>query len=151
MTVHIRLATAEDADVLVGLMHDFYHDDGDPFDAEASRTAFTALLDEPTWGLVWLAEDGGNHIGYVALTFGYSMEFGGRDAFVDDLYVAPSHRGQGVGQALLGACEYACRELGIRAVHLAVRPANPAAALYRRVGFREREHRLMTKPLNPGR
>jgi ribosomal protein S18 acetylase RimI-like enzyme len=75
------------------------------------------------------------------------MQYGGRDAFIDDLYVLPSHRGRGVGSALFDACERACKGLGVRALHLGVRPTNRAAALYRRLGFREQEHRLMTKSL----
>jgi len=148
MNALIRPANVGDLDVLVALMRDFYVEEGDPFDAGASRAAFAALLADPSWGRVWLAEEAGVGIAYIALTLGFSLEFGGRDAFVDDLYVIPTHRGQGIGRALLSACEQACRELGVRALHLAVRPSNPAAVLYRRVGFRERQHRLMTKRLH---
>ncbi len=94
-----------------------------------------------------MADEGGALVGYVALTFGFSMEFGGRDAFIDDLYVVDSHRAQGIGRALIAACENTCKEAGVRALHLAVRPSNPAASLYRRLGFREQEHRLMSKRL----
>jgi ribosomal protein S18 acetylase RimI-like enzyme len=149
MTALIRAASLADVDALVTLMSAFYREDGDSFDADASRAAFTALLAEPAWGRVWLAEEDGSVIAYVALTLGYSMEFGGRDAFVDDVYVVPTHRGRGVGSALLAECEQACHELGVRALHLGVRPSNRAAALYRRFGFREQQHRLMTKRLTP--
>lgn len=143
----VRGATAADVEALVVLMRDFYREDGDAFSEDESRAAFAALVATPAWGRVWVADDGGSLVGYVALTFGYSMEFGGRDAFIDDLYVVPSHRAQGVGRRLIAACEDACREVGARALHLGVRPTNPAASLYRRVGFREQEHRLMTKRL----
>ena len=141
----IRPARQGDVDQLVGLMRDFYGDDGDPFGEDESRACFRTLVSDSLWGRVFVADDGDSLAGYAALTFGFSMEFGGRDAFIDDLYVAATHRGKGLGRALIGACEQACVDAGVRALHLAVRPGNPAAALYRRVGFRERQHRLMTK------
>jgi GNAT superfamily N-acetyltransferase len=151
MNTQIRPATAGDLDTLVALMRDFYREDGDPFDAGASRAAFAALLAESSWGRVLVAEEDGTAVGYVALTLGFSLEFGGHDAFVDDLYVAPAHRGRGFGTALLAACEETCRKLGVRALHLAVKPSNRAAVLYGRRGFRDRPHRLMTKPLDDER
>jgi GNAT superfamily N-acetyltransferase len=149
MNASIRAATAGDLETLVWLMRDFYREDGDPFAETDSRAAFGALLADPSLGGIWIAQDEPTAVGYVALTLGFSMEFGGRDAFIDDLYVVPSHRGQGIGHALIAACEGACKDLGIRALHLAVRPANPAAFLYRRLGFREQHHHLMTKRLEP--
>jgi ribosomal protein S18 acetylase RimI-like enzyme len=149
VTASIRAATSADIETLVALMRDFYDEDGDPFHAEVSRAAFATLLAEPSSGRVWLAEEGALAVGYVVLTLGFSMEFGGRDAFVDDLYVVPRRRGRRVGHALLDACETTCRGLGVRALHLEVKPTNPAAALYRRLGFRDHLHHLMTKRLAP--
>jgi len=35
-------------------------------------------------GRVWLIQYQGQVIGYVILTLGYSLEYGGRDAFIDE-------------------------------------------------------------------
>lgn len=144
----IRPANAGDLETLVALMRDFYREDADPFDAKESQAAFAALLAEPSWGRVWLAEHESIVVAYAVLTLGFSMEFHGRDAFIDDLYVARAHRGLGIGNALIAACEKACKDLGVRALHLEVRPTNPAASLYRRLGFRDHQHHLMTKRLD---
>lgn len=149
MNASVREATAGDLETLVALMRDFYREDGDPFLENESRAAFATLLSTPSLGSVWLAQQETVVVGYVALTLGFSLEFGGRDAFVDDLYVVPSQRGQGIGRAMIAACERSCRDLGVRALHLAVRPTNRAASLYQRVGFRYQEHRLMTKRVDP--
>jgi ribosomal protein S18 acetylase RimI-like enzyme len=148
MKVSVRPATAEDLETLVDLMREFYREDGDPFHEKESRAAFATLLAEPSLGKVWIAEQSTIVVGYAVLALGFSMEFLGRDAFIDDLYVVPSHRGQGIGHALIAACEEACNDLGIRALHLEVRPTNPAASLYRRLGFRDHHHHLMTKRLD---
>jgi ribosomal protein S18 acetylase RimI-like enzyme len=87
-------------------------------------------------------------VGYAVLLFGYSLEYRGRDAFVDDVYLAPARRGRGLGRTVLEQVESAARELGVRALHLEVERENAAAqALYRRRGFRDTERLLMTKIL----
>jgi ribosomal protein S18 acetylase RimI-like enzyme len=150
MTVSVRAANADDLETLVALMRNFYHEDADPFHEEASRAAFATLLADASLGKVWIAEQHTIVVGYAVLTFGFSMEFLGRDAFIDDLYVVPSYRGHGIGRALIAACEEGCKNLGVRALHLEVRPTNPAASLYRQLGFRDHQHHLMTKRLDSG-
>ena len=82
------------------------------------------------------------------LTLGFSLEFLGRDAFVDELFVAPKHRGRGLGLAAIRFLEPVAAQLGVAALHLEVGPDNEKAlGLYRRAGFEDRRHRLMTKLL----
>ena len=68
--------------------------------------------------------------------------------FIDDLYLAPNMRGQGVGRKLLDfALEEAAR-LGIGTLHLEVETDNARAArLYRSAGFEETGRRLMRRRL----
>jgi GNAT superfamily N-acetyltransferase len=67
---------------------------------------------------VWLAEIDGHVAGHLVLTFCHSMEYGGRSAFIDDLFVRPELRNRGVGRALVGHARSVCEELGVRAMHL---------------------------------
>jgi GNAT superfamily N-acetyltransferase len=132
------------------MMCEFYAEGGTPFDHESSREALGPLLEGGPWGQVWLLRDGDDQAGYVVLTLGYSLEFGGCDAFVDELYVRPAHRGRGLGRHALSVVEAACRDLGVRALHLEVHRTNPRArALYEAEGFQDRGHFLLTKRLNP--
>lgn len=85
-------------------------------------------------------------MGYVALCFGYSIELGGRDAFIDELFLVENARGQGIGKKVL---EYVTRQaasLDIAAVHLEVAHANDRAKrLYLQAGFSPRDrYHLMT-------
>lgn len=58
-------------------------------------------------------------------------------AEIKRMYVAPSHRGRGIGRVLLGGLERRCRELGYRRVRLDTGPEQPAArAIYERAGYR---------------
>jgi ribosomal protein S18 acetylase RimI-like enzyme len=144
-----RPAAESDVGVLLELMGALYDEDGStPLREDAAETALRGLLAAPDRGLVWVIEQAGEAAGYLVLTWGYSLEFHGRDAFIDELYVAPSCRGAGLGRQAVEWAEAACRAHGAGAVHLEVEIDNERAhALYRRSGFAERGLRLMTKRL----
>jgi ribosomal protein S18 acetylase RimI-like enzyme len=144
----LRPATAADLEPVLGLHRDFFREDGYPFHAEESRTNLARLLGDPNLGRLWVMDDGGTLVGYLVLAFGFSLEFRGRDAVIDELYVAPSHRARGLGRRALAVAEAACRELGVRAIHLVVeRKKENARTLYRRAGFVAPDRELMTKRL----
>jgi GNAT superfamily N-acetyltransferase len=153
MAVTPRPATPGDLEALHAMRREFYADDGSAFADGVARAALAELLAQPAWGRVWvLADDeaGGAPAGFAILAFGFSLEFHGRDAFVDELYLRAPYRGRGLGALALAALEDAAREAGVRALHLEVDPANDRAlALYDRWGFRRHARTLMTKWLTP--
>src|ERR1700704_5336839 len=140
-----RLAQLADLEAVLALHRDFFEEDHYPFHEEETRANLARLLSEPSLGRVFVLEEGWVPAGYLVLTFGCSLEFSGRNALVDELYVAPGHRGRGHGTRALAAAEELCRELGIRAIHLVVeRYKEDAQALYRQVGFVAYERNVMT-------
>jgi len=144
-----RLAQLADLEAVLALHRDFFAEDHYNFREEETRANLTLLLSDPSLGRVFVLEEGGVPTGYLVLTFGFSLEFSGRNAVVDELYVAPAHRGHGHGTRALAAAEELCRKLGIRAIHLVVERYKEAAqALYRRVGFVAYERNVMTKTLD---
>lgn len=148
MKVRFRATLSGDAERVVSLMRDYYEEDGYPFDARAARAAVEGLLARPELGQLWCVEGGGEIVGYFALTLGYSFEYRGVDAFLDELYLAPAYRRQGIGTKALACLEDRARALGVRALHLEVeKDKAPAIGLYRRWGFREHDRFLMTKRL----
>jgi [ribosomal protein S18]-alanine N-acetyltransferase len=65
------------------------------------------------------------------------MRYGDDEAQLFLLAVSLSHRGRGIGKALLSWLEVTARTAGITAIRLQVRSTNDAAiAFYRSVGFR---------------
>lgn len=142
-------AKLDDLDALTRLERQYYLEDGYPFAENEARTAIARLIEDPSLGRIWLAWDGQTPVGYVVLALGYSLEYRGRDAFIDEIYFLPSHRGRGLGAKGLALAEAACRELGVRALHLEVeRDKEAAQALYRKQGFVDHERYLMTKRLD---
>jgi diamine N-acetyltransferase len=85
------------------------------------------------------------------VTLGYSLEHGGRDAFLDEVVVSPELRGLGLGRRLLGEAEAYCRRQGVGSLHLEVeRRHRGAISLYRKAGFASTRRILMTRRLRPG-
>jgi ribosomal protein S18 acetylase RimI-like enzyme len=141
-----RPATQEDLNALLELEASFYAGEGYPFDNESARAAVARLMREPERGRIWVVAKGDRLVGYFILTFGYSIEFGGVDALLDELYLEPEARGVGLGRRALAVAEAACVELGIRSLHLEVeRDKTSAQELYRKCGFNDHRRYLMTK------
>ena len=148
MPAAFRDATPADVPAILAHQRDYYATDGYAFDEAAAREAIAGLLADAHRGRLWVLADAGAVVGYLAVTFGWSLEYQGRDAFVDELYVAPSHRGRGLGRAAMTLAEEACRAAGVRALHLEVERENATArALYARMGFGDTGRILMTRRL----
>jgi GNAT superfamily N-acetyltransferase len=140
-TVELEAAGAAQLATLLPLVRG-YHEFENVTMSDAERAAALAPLLEPgsSLGRVWLVRQGGEVVGYAALTFGYSIEFRGRDAFVDELFLVAQARGRGIGSAVLGRVRAQAAALGLVALHLEVARDNlQARRLYERWGFAARE------------
>ena len=141
-----RPAERADVDAIVAMMRGYYAQDGYTFIEEEARDAALMLVDDPSLGRLWVTQDGGKIVGYVAVALGFSFEYRGREAFVDELQIAERHRGRGLGREALEVAEAWCREAGVNALHLEVeRHRENALELYRRRGFQDYGRYLMTK------
>jgi ribosomal protein S18 acetylase RimI-like enzyme len=140
-----RLATPADAELLLDLMRDYYAFDGHHYDREPAREALLGLLSNPNFGFAWLVFDSGTPVGYIVLCFGYSLEYLGRDAFIDEFYLIESYRGRGWGRKTLEFVVEQARQHQVRAIHLEVVQRNTAALeFYRKLGFQDHGHHLMS-------
>jgi len=145
MSASVRTAAPDDIGLLVELMSEFYAESDYTLDAARATEAFRTLLSDPRLGMVWLLEEPGAVAGYVVATLGFSMEYGGHDAFVDDLFVRPGYRQRGHGARALAAVQQFCEAAGVRAIHLEVERGNEGAQrLYRQVGFTDNARQLLT-------
>src|SRR5262245_9665212 len=141
-----KLADHSDLGILLDLAREYYAFDGHTYNRDVVHAALEGLIGKPAFGRVWLICDDAVPIGYVVLTIGYSIEYHGHDAFVDELYLRESYRGRGWGRGALTFVEQACRELGVHALHLEVERENTIAqAVYRKFGFEDQGRYLLTK------
>jgi GNAT superfamily N-acetyltransferase len=141
----ITKAHPADFDRLLDLVAMFYAEEGYRFDSGIAR-ALRELLADRSLGAVWVFRERDAIAGYLVVTFSFSLEFRGRNAFVDELFILQEHRGKGLGAAALAVAEELCRSLGIAGLRLEVERENPRAqALYERRGFRAHPRHIMTK------
>jgi len=151
MDPSFRHALETDCDLLLDMMREYYAYDGHTFDAAKARGALLAFLREPAFGLAWLISENMLPVGYIVLTLGYSLEYLGRDAFIDEFYIRESHRGRGWGSRALALVEQEARQLGVRSIHLeVVRKNTGAKEVYRKNGYLDHEHYLMSKWIETG-
>ncbi len=150
--VIFRPASLEDEEPLLGMMRNLAEQEPGAyyFDEPVVRQVLRKFLMTADLGQVWIFFDGKIPVGYIVLTLGFSFEYHGRDAFIDELYVQPEYRRQGIGKRAMRFVEERARELGVNALHLEVDQGNePAAELYRRTGYENHARFLMTKWLKP--
>ena len=144
MTIHLQrgdethLAQLE---TLVAAYHEFEHIPSLP---QQRARAIRQLIANPSLGAIWLIEVEGVVAGYIALCRGFSIEFAGFDAFIDEFYLLPEFRGRGVGKQVLTEIAEQARRLDINALHLEVARDNQAARkLYASAGFAARDKYLL--------
>ena len=137
-----------DLERLIALMTEFYAEADFPLNPARAAAAFLPLLERDDLGCVWLLRADGAAVGYVALTYCWSLEFGGRCAWVEDLFVRRDFRRRGLGRAALRQVRAECEALGVRAIHVEVGRQNDAAqSVYRAAGLFEVDRQLLTLPL----
>jgi ribosomal protein S18 acetylase RimI-like enzyme len=144
----IREATPQDETELLRMMRLLAEQEPGKiqFDESVARATFRRFLSLPTFGRVWLLSEEDLPVGYIVLTIGFSFEFHGHDAFIDELYIDSNFRRRGYGKQAVAFLEEKARELRVNAVHLEVDRGNdPAFELYRRSGYQDHDRFLMTK------
>ena len=146
MNALFQLVSDQDLPTLVELMREFYAQQLMRFDEPAASRTTTKALNNADLAQIYLIFHGPELAGYFALTFCFSLEFHGRFALLDELYLREPFRRKKLGKAVVAFAEDLCRKAGIKAVRLEVGRGNqPAQALYRTAGFEEDERNLMTK------
>lgn len=135
----IERAGPDDLDALAPLFEGyraFYRKEPDP---EAARAFLDARLSTGD-SVVFLARVDGEAVGFVQLYPTWSSVRMRRMWILNDLFVDPSARGGGVGRALMERARTHAEETGAAGLALETEKTNePAAALYRSLGWRREE------------
>lgn len=117
--------------------------------ADIRKKSIERLLNDGTLGEIWLIKRSDHLIGYVVVCFCYSIELGGRGAFIDELYIEAPARGKGIGTEILWRLKEHMLSHDVVAIQLVVDQLNERAkSLYVHLGFSCREkYQLMTTAL----
>ena len=149
----VRKATLDDLPILVDLMQEFYAEADYPLDRDWAAASFNALMQDDSLGAVWIVFHDSEPAGHVVLTIRFSMEYGGLDAFIDDLFIRSAYRRRGLGRVALRALFDECARRKVLALHVEVGHDNVAArALYQSYGLKlyESERVMLTARLGNG-
>jgi ribosomal protein S18 acetylase RimI-like enzyme len=103
------------------------------------RAALGPLLDGSPYGAVYLVGPERAPVGYLVVTFTWSIEEGGLEAILDEIWIRPAVRGRGMAREAVEALVAALKPTGVRAISLEAAPEGRAARLYARLGFAARD------------
>ncbi|HEY4678397.1 MAG TPA: GNAT family N-acetyltransferase [Candidatus Angelobacter sp.] len=146
MNALFQLLSDHELPALLAMMREFYSQQEMQLDEAAASLAVTRALENPELAQIYLIFHGTELAGYFALTFCFSLEFHGRFALLDEIYLREPYRRQKLGKAVVAFAEDLCRKAGVKALRLEVgRENHGAQSLYRAAGFKEDERNLMTK------
>ena len=140
----LHLATADDLERLKPMGAAYHAEAGIDSDAAHREAAIRPLIEGSPHGAIWLIGPRMSPVGYVCACFGWSLEMGGMDGFIDEIWIREKVRGRGMGGEALVTLQKTLAEAGVKALHLEISEGGGAERLYHRAGFRRRRFNLMT-------
>jgi len=134
----VRLATIEDAGTAARLLHDFSTEFDEEIDnAEVLERRYREQLTDDRFAVL-IGGDGPD--GFAQLRLKDQIYSDSPTAYLEELYVCPRERGEGLGRALLEAAIEEARRLGADHMDLGTSEDDTAArGLYESMGFTNRE------------
>ena len=133
-----------DIEIITQMMQDFYAIDNYPMDVEVTKTLFQEFISNEHLGKSWLIYSENEIVGYIILTFIFSFEYGGKIAFVDELFIKETARGKGFGKEAIQFIQREVPKLSLKLLYLEVEPHNEnAQKLYLAHDFELHNRKLM--------
>ena len=133
-----------DIEIITQMMQDFYAIDNYPMDVEVAKTLFQEFISNEHLGKSWLIYSENEIVGYIILTFIFSFEYGGKIAFVDELFIKETARGKGFGKEAIQFIQQEVPILSLKLLYLEVEPHNEnAQKLYLAHDFELHNRKLM--------
>ena len=137
---HLTLARPDDLDRLCRLVTDAHAERGIDQTDEARRAGLAPLLESSPHGAVYLIGPGRAPIGYIIVTFSWSVALGGMTGTVDEINIRPGVRGRGIGTEVLTNLPKALASAGLMALHAETGAADTRAqGFFARLRFEPRE------------
>lgn len=133
-----------DISIITQMMQNFYAIDNYPMDVEVAKTLFQEFISNEHLGKSWLIYSENEIVGYIILTFIFSFEYGGKIAFVDELFIQETARGKGFGKEAIQFIQQEVPKLSLKLLYLEVEPHNEnAQKLYLAHDFELHNRKLM--------
>lgn len=148
MEIEFKIYSENNKSDVLKMMTSFNKIDGYDFDLTIGEKNLLEFTSSEMLGRLFLITHKQITIGYIVLSFGFSFEYKGRDAFIDEFYIKEEFRNKGVGKLSMDFIESVSEKLDINAVHLEVEPHNTTAnRLYLKKGYKSNDRALLTKKI----
>jgi len=148
MSISFKEAVHDDIAIILEMMAAFNAIDNYPFDRNLTLKNLQLFISTPGLGKLWTIYSTNVLAGYIVLAFGFSFEYKGRDAFIDEIYLKDEFRNKGIGRMAMSFVEQQARSLGVKTLHLEVERHNAMASkIYIDQGFTNNGRMLLTKKL----
>lgn len=142
--IHYKNLETSQIEIITQMMQDFYAIDNYPIDVEVSKKLFQEFITNEHLGRAWLIFSEEELVGYVILTFVFSFEYGGKIAFLDELYIKEIARGKGIGNTTIKFIKEQAKQLNVKLLYLEVENHNEnAQKLYLANDFKVHNRKLL--------
>jgi GNAT superfamily N-acetyltransferase len=136
MSITIRPAVIDDAPAILALVRELAEYERLPHMVEATEASLEeSLFGERPGAEALIAESDEGPVGFAVFFFNYSTFLGRSGIYLEDLYVRPEMRGQGIGKQLLAEVARRAVERGCQRLEWAVLDWNePSIQFYKSLG-----------------
>lgn len=139
---------SNDKQTVAEMMADFNAIDNYPFDRKKCLENLDILIQNKHLGRIWMIQADNALAGYIVLTFGFSFEYKGCMAMIDEFYIIENCRNLGIGRKTLEFMQEKAADLGVKTILLEVENHNEKAKrLYFKQGYSGKDRSLLTKSL----
>lgn len=134
----IEIATTKDLNILHELIQKQFLEHEIDYENDQLKSAIDQMLTNDNLGFFLIAKEKNRSLGFAVISFAWTLEHGGKSAWLDELYVLPEHRNAGIGSAIVDRLFIEAKEKGCLAVDLEVESDHRRAEnLYVRKGFQK--------------
>ncbi len=134
----IEIATTKDLNILHELIQKQFLEHEIDYEDDQLKSAIDQMLTNDSLGFFLIAKEKNQSLGFAVILFAWTLEHGGKSAWLDELYVLPEHRNAGIGSAIVDRLFIEAKEKGCLAVDLEVESDHRRAEnLYVRKGFQK--------------
>jgi len=145
-SVLLQRACLDNLPLILELVAEFCVIDEHAFEEDRVTRALIPLLEHDEFGVVYLID---NAQGYLVVTWGYSLESGGREALIDEIYLR--RRGEGMGSIVMSALFEEMAVCGVVKMFLETETHNARArGFYARNGFVADDSIWMSRDISRG-
>lgn len=147
--ITVERATNDEIKVLLNLIQKQFLEHQIDCPADSLETAIHEMFLREGLGFFMVAKNNDQTIGFAAISYAWTLEHGGKSAWLDELYVVAEKRGLGVGSILLESVIEEAKREGCLAIDLEVEADHRRAEhLYARYGFAYLPRRRWVKHLS---